>query len=137
MLAQLLAEPNREFHVLDLIGSFDSVDGGDAGELIDQDARNRYRDRVGELREVIEQAGDADRAEQARAELEFIARELAHATGIGGRARRALGSAERARTNVQKRIKAAIRQIERHDHELAQYLDWTVKTGTFCSYEPR
>ncbi len=137
MLAQLLSEPRREFHVLDLMGSFEGVDGGDAGELIDDDARSRYRARVAELRDLIEATSDADRAEQAREELEFIARELSHGTGSGGRARRSGSSAERARTNVQKRIKAAIHQIGRHDRELAQYLDWTVKTGTFCSYEPR
>ena len=44
--------------------------------------------------------------------------------------------AERARVNVQRRLKDAIRRIGELDPQLGEYLGWTVRTGTFCSYRP-
>jgi hypothetical protein len=55
---------------------------------------------------------------------------------LGGRARRAGAAAERARVNVQRRIRGAIKRIGESLPELAAYLDRAVRTGTFCSYEP-
>ena len=43
---------------------------------------------------------------------------------------------ERARVNVQRRVKDAIRRIGEQSPGLAEYLTWTVRTGTFCSYRP-
>jgi hypothetical protein len=43
---------------------------------------------------------------------------------------------ERARINVQRRIKDAIDSIERSDSALARYLRATVVTGTFCCFTP-
>jgi len=56
--------------------------------------------------------------------------------GLGGRERRAASVAERARTNVQRRIRDAIARIEKCDPELGRYLGWTVRTGTFCVFDP-
>jgi hypothetical protein len=56
--------------------------------------------------------------------------------GLGGRERRAGSSAERARIVVQRRIREAIRKIAERDEGLGRHLDWTVRTGTFCAYEP-
>ena len=78
LLAALVAEPGREFHVLDL-----SQDGKAPTETVDR------------------------------------------------------GSAvERARINVQRRIRDAIRRIESHHAGLAKHLDRSVRTGTYCAYEP-
>ena len=55
---------------------------------------------------------------------------------VGACARWAGGAAERARTNVQRRIRGAIRKIGESIPALGAYLDRTVRTGTFCSYEP-
>ena len=65
-----------------------------------------------------------------------IARELAQGVGLGGRARRTGGAAERARTNVQRRIRGAIRKIGESIPALGAYLDRTVRTGTFCATSP-
>ena len=93
-LARLLADPGREYHVLDLVASetagvarSDSSHAarmprsalGDAGEILDTRAKEAYRRRLAEIEDDIEQAratGDAERAAQADAEHDFLIREL-------------------------------------------------------------
>ena len=142
ILAQLVAHPNREFHVLDLVGGSpgDAVaDGGDCGEMLDERARRDYRRRAEELREEIEEAealNDPARADAARAELEQLSSELARAFGLGGRARRAGSAVERARVNVQRRLKDALARIGKECPMAGRHLEWAIRTGTFCSYRP-
>jgi hypothetical protein len=147
MLAELVANPGREFHVLVLsaagVGAggdaAEVIDRGDAGELLDAEAIAEYRGRVEELDEEIAEAeawGDAARAARARDEREAIGRELAQGVGLGGRARRAGGAAERARTNVQRRLRGAIKKIGESIPTAGAYLDRTIRTGTYCSYQP-
>jgi tetratricopeptide (TPR) repeat protein len=144
-VARLVAEPGREFHVLDLVsggrGGADSapVDAGDAGELLDDEARAEYRRRLEDLRDSLAEAesfGDATRAARAREEIDFLGAELGRAVGLGGRARRAGSAAERARSAVQRRIKNAIVRIGEAAPNLAPLLARTVRTGNFCSYRP-
>jgi hypothetical protein len=143
-LARLVAEPGREVHVLDLVGGrrggeAEAVDVGDAGELLDAEAREEYRGRLQDLRETLAEAesfGDEGRAARAREEIEFLAAELGRAVGLGGRARRAGTAAERARIAVQRRIKNALGRIEEHSPALATYLARAVKTGNFCVFRP-
>jgi hypothetical protein len=140
MLAQLIEQPGRELHVLELIEPGGASDTGDAGELLDQRARSAYRARIESLRaELAEAEANADlgRAEHNRKELELLGRELARAVGLGGRDRKSAAAAERARVNVQRRLRDAIRRIGEHHADLARHLDWAVRTGTFCSYDPR
>ena len=125
-LARLLADPGREYHVLDLVaaetGSGAQVDSsqaaglprsalGDAGEILDARAKDAYRRRLAEIDDDIEQAraiGDAERAAQADAERDFLVRELARAFGLGGRDRRAASASERARAGVTRAVRQAI-----------------------------
>lgn len=143
LLAALVAEPGREFHVLDLDSEkkapVQSIDRGDSGEILDEEARRQYRARVADLQEELQEAeswNDSGRAERARAELEIIQQELVKAVGLGGRERRSGSAAERARVNVQRRIRDAIRRVETHHPGLAKHLDRSVRTGTYCVYEP-
>jgi hypothetical protein len=141
MLARLVENPGREFHVLDLSGdvSGEVVDIGDAGEILDDTARTQYRRRVEALRAEIEEAetwNDPERASRAREELDRIVGELSRAFGLGGRARRSQRASERARVNVQRRIKDAVRRIAEQCPEAGRHLEWAVRTGTFCSYDP-
>jgi hypothetical protein len=148
-LARLFAEPDREIHVLDLVaaraggaaGSGEQpVDTGDAGELLDEEARESYRRRLEDLREVLSEAesfGDELRAARARQEIEMLAGELGRAVGLGGRSRRAGGAAERARSAVQRRIKNALDRIGEHAPDLAGYLARAIRTGNFCTFHPR
>jgi hypothetical protein len=145
-LARLWANPGREIHALDLAGERGpagpgdaAIDTGDAGELLDDEARARYKRRLEELRETLAEAEsfqDAERATRAREEIDFLAAELGRAVGLGGRARRAGSAAERARSAVQRRIKNALDRIEAHAPALAAYLARTVKTGNHCVFRP-
>jgi hypothetical protein len=92
-----------------------------------------------ELRESIEEAeawGKADDAGVMAEELDFLVRELSRAVGIGGRARHAGSAAERARLNVTRAVKSALRRIAESNPELAAHLGATVHTGTVCVYSP-
>jgi hypothetical protein len=139
ILEQLLRKPGQEFHVLSL-GAADpgeAIDLGDAGELLDEAARAAYRARLADLERELAEAqvwADAGRQDRLRAELEFLSDELGRAVGLGGRARRAGAAVERARSNVQKRIRAVIRKLEESWPALASHLDSRVKTGIYVSY---
>jgi len=144
-LARLIEAPGREVHVLELVraqGGSDAgelADTGDAGELLDDTARERYRRRAEELRDELAEAeanADPGRTARAREELEFLARELGRAVGLGGRTRRAGVAAERARSAVQRRIRHAIERIETQRPALANFLSRSVRTGIYCSFVP-
>ena len=71
-----------------------------------------------------------------REELDRIVETLSGALGLGGRARRIGSAAERARSAVTWRIRSAIRKIAAAHPRLGRHLDNSVRTGTFCAYEP-
>jgi hypothetical protein len=56
--------------------------------------------------------------------------------GLGGRTRKAASVAERARINVTKRLKIALRKISEQHPTLGEHLAQTIRTGTFCVYKP-
>jgi hypothetical protein len=139
MLSVLIESPGRELHALALGGGGDPATGGDAGSVIDLRAAQAYRERLEDLRDAerdAEDMGDSARLSAVREEIEQLAQQLAAGVGLGGRERRAASVAERARTNVQRRLKDAISRIEKCDPELGRYLSWTVRTGTFCVFDP-
>ena len=140
-LAQLLAHPGREFHVLDLVAAETGQRTalGDAGEMLDERAKTAYRRRLAEIEDDIEQAralGDDRREAQADAERDFLVRELARAVGLGGRDRRAASASERARSGVTRAIRQGIARIGEHHPQLGEHLDRAVRTGTYCAYVP-
>ena len=142
-LSQLLRNPGREFLALELVhlraGETFCDEPSGATPVFDGRARAAYRHRIKELRSEIDDAEsrcDGARAEAARRELEQLAQVIAGGLGLGGRARR-LGSAnERARVNVTRTIKQAMRTITLHLPPLGQHLAATLRTGTFCVYRP-
>jgi hypothetical protein len=158
-LATLLANPGREFHVLDLEseehrgarsraarrrwseaeGMTVRADLGDAGELLDASAKAAYKARLDDLEEELVEAqdfSDTARAAKAKEEIDFIASELARAVGLGGRDRRAAAHAERARLNVTRAIRASMENLARANPDLGLHLSSTVRTGRYCSYTP-
>jgi hypothetical protein len=131
--------PTREVHVLELSGAT-GADGGDAGQILDEGARASYRERMKELAAEIDESnawGNPGRRERAEREAEAIRDELTRAIGLGGRARRTGSAVECARSNVQRRIRATLEHIETACPRLARHLTASVRTGTFCAYEPR
>ena len=140
-LAQLLAHPGREVHVLDLVAAETGQKTalGDAGLLLDERAKSAYRRRLTEIDDDIEQARvleDAEREAQADAERAFLIRELARSIGLGGRGRRAASDSERARSGVTRAVRQAIARIGEHHPQLGEHLESTVHTGTHCAYVP-
>src|SRR5271156_4417657 len=166
-LAHLLRHPAVEFHVLDLAGGIagrrdDDETGhsaralprgeedleqagihigslGDAGEMLDEQAKAAYRRRLSDLREELEEAkerGNVERAEHAEQEIDALTRELSRAVGLGGRNRRAGSASERARQSIGKTIKSVLYRIAESDAGLAELFARSIKTGNFCSYQP-
>ena len=111
----------------------------DTGELIDAQARAAYRERLRELEEAAAEAdaaADIERSARIAAERDALVEALTGAYGLGGRVRRSGSAAERARTAVTARIRDAIRRIGDAHPELGRHLARSVRTGTFCVYEP-
>jgi hypothetical protein len=141
ILAHLLEHPGREFHVTELLAPPGEAGyAADAGEVLDAVSVARYRQRLEDLREQEREAAqfaDLARAERLRAEMDALSDELARAVGLGGRARRAGSTAEKARVNVRQRLRDAIEKVAQHDPPLGQHLRWAVRTGNFCRYDPK
>src|SRR5260221_774810 len=142
-LARLLADPGKEFHVLDLVSAERAESpmllGGDSGEVLDAPAKQAYRRRLAEIEEDLEEArtlANSDRAAQAEAEREFLVRELARAVGLAGRDRRAASVSERARASVTKAVREAMARIREHNAPLGEHLERAIRTGTYCAYLP-
>lgn len=136
-LARLLAQPGRAIAALDLIGG--DVRSAGADEILDAQARAAYRQRLADLEDDIAEAdamADAERSARAHAERDAVAAALTAAYGLGGHVRRTGHPAERARTAVTARVRDAIRRIGRVHPALGGHLRRSVRTGTFCSYEP-
>jgi hypothetical protein len=122
-----------------LLGEREEADLVGEGELLDAQARAAYKQRLEGLRDELEEAeafNDPGRARRVREEMEFLARELARAVGIGGRDRRAASHAERARLNVTRAIRSAMKNLARTHPPLAEHLALTIRTGRYCSYTP-
>ncbi len=145
-LRRLLAEPGREFNVVEMTrhaepGEADAApraDGG-LGAVLDPRAKREVRERLDDLREALAEAeanNDPERAARARAEIEFLADTMAGAVGLGGRDREQGAASERARAAVTKALRAAIDRIARFEPALGEVLSRTIRTGVFCAYEP-
>src|SRR5262249_7380953 len=125
-LGLLIRNPGRELAALDMIQLASAataatapasaappgraqhpVTAAGADDTLDARARSEYGRRLAELDDDLaeaEQWNDTERASRARAERDFLLRELASATGIHGRPRRLGSESERARVNVTRAI---------------------------------
>jgi hypothetical protein len=150
-LHALLARPGTAVAALDLAAAPGGHRAGapagpdvlhppsDTGEVIDAQARAAYRQRLRELDEAAAEAdaaADIERSARIATERDALVAALTEAYGLGGRARRSGSVAERARTAVTARIRDAIRRISEAHPELGRHLARSVRTGTFCVYEP-
>jgi hypothetical protein len=164
----LLANPGREFHALNLSGSSDTgynqddkrsqrslqrtstsrdeheqlsivTDLGNAGEMLDANAKKAYRQRLAELNEDLVEAkecGNVGRAAELEDEIEAISKELRRALGLMGRDRFAGSASERARISVTRAVKTAMDRIGEYNEEAGSFLGRTIRTGTFCCFLP-
>ena len=151
-IARLLETPGREIMAVDLARgagpppAMTSTTPGPGfgfetgvGELLDANARAQYRARLVELEEEIVAAdtnNDPERASLAREEREFLVLELRAAVGLGGHPRRAPAPTERARKAVTGRVLDAIARIDRVHAPLGRHLRRSIRTGSYCMYDP-
>lgn len=149
-LVALLRSPGVEVHSIDLVrdpggGSVTVVEGlsgerGSAGlEVFDPQARDAYRRRYRDLTAELTEAegwNDTGRASLLREELDALAQELQRGIGLAGRARTTGSTAEKARVNVTRTLKAALDSIGEHDTLVADHLTRSIRTGVYCAYEP-
>lgn len=141
-LRELVSRPRESVLALSLIAAptEDPVPVGDAGPMLDREALRQYRKRLADLDEALEDAEarhDVARHAKRTAEREALLKELARATGLGGKPRRAGSPTEKARLNVTRTIRHAITTLSTTVPELAAHLDESLVTGVSCSYEPR
>lgn len=135
-IARLLAAPDTDVHVLDLIDAVDR--SGSGGDIVDRRSLAAYRQRLADLDDDIDDAErnhDPERGAQAASERQAILDELGRITGTAGRTRAFSNHpAERARKAVSGRIRDAIRKLEADLPELAGHLQRTIVTGMYCRY---
>jgi hypothetical protein len=140
LLARLVGRPGEEVHVLVLAGTPGAlVPESSAGEALDDEAARSYRARLTEIddeRVRAEAGADLGRREALVHEREFLEAELARAFGLGGNARQVGSASERARVNVQRRLKEAITRIGALDPIIGGYLRAAIRTGTYCTFRP-
>lgn len=151
-LAELVANPGRDLHVLELatagppradVGVADepglATGAGPEDPVLDEQAVAAYRARLEDLEAEVAEADrhhDTERAARVREEQQLLAAELAAGLGLGDRPRSFPDAAERARKAVGNRIRSALRRIEGHHPELARHLRASLQLGMFCSYRP-
>jgi hypothetical protein len=92
-LRELVSRPSEAVLALSLIAAptEDPVPVADAGPMLDREALRTYRKRLADLDEELDDAEakhDVARPAKRSAEREALVKELARATGLGGRARR-------------------------------------------------
>lgn len=135
-LDALLRSPHRPVHALELSGIDERADGG---PMLDEQARHAYRARAADIQRELTEASsfnDLGRVERLQAEFDAISDELGRAYGLGGRARRQGSATERARINVQRRLRDVLRRIAEQDSTLGRHFELSIKTGNFCMYSP-
>jgi tetratricopeptide (TPR) repeat protein len=157
-LAYLLAHPGQRIHVHDLMVA---TEGSAAKGLttihansenleivreidrprptLDPRARSEYRARLRDLHAELDEAeriNDLGRCDRIRAEIDAVGQELTGSLGLGGRARNAGGSEERARGLVGKGIRSVVKNIREQHPGLGRHLAAAISTGYFCAYQP-
>jgi len=138
-IAHLLAHSGEEIGALDLVAriggtSKEVVDAasaedyarsetvagdlGDAGEVLDAQAKSEYKQPLIELQEELEQARELrnqERIEKPEDAIQALGPELKSAVGLAGRDRRTASSTERARIAVTRAIRLALGKIAVND----------------------
>lgn len=159
-LACLLREPQREFHVFDLLAMTDGMPTDSLGtrkheaqilELSsssefpsdaaspDQQARTMYQQRLQDLREELDTAerlNDLGRVNSLQSEIDFLTGEFAAAYGTGTYARKRNSDTEKVRKTITHRIRTMMSKIKKAHPSLWRHLHVSLKTGTYCSYNP-
>lgn len=141
-IARLLAEPNRNLPAVALLAARAGIDErvteGSSGELLDEEARKNYETRYLELVSDLEKAEsdiDPNAAEKIQNEMDQLSKELARATGLGGRSRSST-DAEKVRKSVSMAVTRAIEKVASSDSSLGNHLSVSISSGKIFCYSP-
>ena len=162
-VARLLAQPEQDFHVMDLASNFGSIappiesttmrraaTNQLAAEgiyltqqpnepLLDQKAKTAYRQRLIVLDEERQRATEQQNTNLVAVierEMQELEHALTAASGLGQRPRNFRDDNARTRDRVTKAMKRALQTIAEYHPQLGRHLDQTLRTGWFCSYLP-
>lgn len=126
-LATLLERPGTAVAALALA---EGIGGGEERQIA---AVAAYQAQARDLRDELAEAqafNDPERILRVREQLELLA------AGVEQADQATSAAGERARINVTRAIKAAIRRIAEQEPDLGHLLRGTVRTGAACRYEP-
>jgi len=160
----LSAEQQKEAEIAEATSTYDRSEetsvhnvhyGGDAGEAIDKQAVQEYKDEIkkldGKLQDLKEEYDEAkefkekDKAKQIAEKIEqthkdkmFLDKELRRATRPGGKIRRDKPVAKKAYDAVEKAIQRARHDLGKHCSAFEQHLKETIiyKRGEGWFYQP-
>ncbi len=107
--------------------------------MLDDRARANLRQRIRDLGADLaacEESADLGRTEALRTEREILVGQLARSLGLGGRTRGMASADERARVNVTRTIRSALRDIAVVSPVLGVHLQRQITTGRLCCYDP-
>lgn len=135
-IARLIEANGTLVHCTELMGS--AVYAGK--ELaFDTRARKSYQQRIQELKEEIELSesnNDLYRTASLQEEYDHIVNHLSSSLALNGSIRKIKDPVDRVRSAVTWRIRSTIRKIQNLHPLLGRHLTASVRTGTFCSYNP-
>ena len=141
-LAELLCRPRQPMPAVTLLATRAGVEAGamkgSSGKVLDSQARREYEARGRELMCELEDAracNDMGRIEACQEELDKLARELAKATGLGGRDREKR-DADKVRKSVSVAVKRAVQNISKHNKELGRHFEASLTYGSELCYSP-
>ncbi|MCW4355620.1 AAA family ATPase [Hoyosella sp. YIM 151337] len=143
-LRYLLGHPHRPVSAVDLLTAGSGRESRAArsfsgDRVLDAEAKRQYRERIGTLDTLIDDAIAAmDDAAAAKLDKErqALLDELRSAA-FGSHEHRLGDEAERSRKAVSARIRDALRRIRTRDERLYMHLDASIQTGLKCMYAPQ
>ncbi|HEY2388840.1 MAG TPA: tetratricopeptide repeat protein [Candidatus Binatia bacterium] len=132
-LAQLVRQPGRAFHAVDLAGAA-RLEAPERASSPAERTRLARRQRLAELRMDLEEARRADddhRAAALQAELDTVVTELARADALGLE-----DGVEAVVRSVAAALRDAISGFVEDHAALGRHLHDTLRLGAFCMYAP-
>ena len=136
-LVKMLAEPGKEFHCSVLMES--ALENESGIEASDARAKTDYQQKIRALQYEIGEAeamNDQAKLTELQETYDRLLEHLSASMGLAGKSRTIGSAVEKARAAVTWRIRNAIKKIEKAHPSLGKHLSVSVKTGTFCSYNP-
>ena len=109
----------------------------DRQPVLDEKAKQEYKDKLESLRddrEQAEQLEDDEQLERIDKETDAISRELNSAQDIFGKSRIFANQNERCRKRVTEAIRTSLVKLRTNHKELGEHLGASIKTGGYCSY---